>query len=183
MKLNAEKLLKWGIAIVTIFGIIGALFRLELVTPLFIVLILTCCVLVLLILLQAGKGGGLAALGGLTDQTAFGTKTGTFLSKVTYLVGAAFIVTTICLTKITTTRHVITIPPAHEVPAPAHGFIPAGEEVPVSPPETEGPAGMKTVQESGGSATSDGKGAEVPKSTQKSEQQNIPEEKGEGNKK
>ena len=154
MQLNAEKLLKWGIAIVTIFGMIGVFFRLELVTPLFIVLILTCCVLVLLILLQAGKGGGLAALGGLTDQTAFGTKTGTFLSKVTYLVGATFIVATICLTKISTTRHVITIPPVHEAPAPHRGFVPAEEETPVTPSEAEGPEGMKkTVQEAGESAT------------------------------
>lgn len=153
MKLNAEKLLKWGIAIVIIFGIIGAFFRLQLVTPLFIVLVLTCCSLVLLILLQAGKGGGLAALGGLTDQSAFGTKTGTFLSKVTYLVGAIFIVTTVCLTKIYTTRHVITIPPVSEAPAPTHDFFPAEEGKPVVPSEEGGPIGMKTVEETGESAT------------------------------
>lgn len=149
MKLDAEKLFKWGIAIVTIFGVIGVFFRLELVTPLFIVLVLTCCTLVLLILLQAGKGGGLAALGGLTDQSAFGTKTGTFLSKVTYLVGAAFIVATVCLTKIYTAAHVITIPSASETSAPAHDFIPAEEGKPVRPAEEGAPIGMKTVQEAG----------------------------------
>lgn len=170
MRLDAEKLLKWGIAIVAIFGIIGVFFRLELVAPLLIILILTCCILVLTILLQAGKGGGLAAIGGLTDQTAFGTKTGTFLSKVTYLVGAAFIVATICLTKIYTTRHVIAIlPPMREVSAPPHGFIPAKEEAPVKPSEEGGHIGMKTIQEADKSATPADKGMKAQESTPKSE--------------
>jgi protein translocase SecG subunit len=51
-------------------------------------------------LLQSGKGGGLAAIGGLGDQSAFGTRTNTFITKITYLIGAAFIVTTIFLFKL-----------------------------------------------------------------------------------
>lgn len=147
MKLEGQKLFKWGIAIVTIFGIIGTLFRLELVTPLLVVLILTSCVLIISILLQAGKGGGLAAIGGLTDQTTFGTRTGTFLSKVTYLIGAVFIVTTICLTKIYTTRHVITIPPVREATEHSHDFTPTEEEKTVEPSKEGSPLGMKPVEE------------------------------------
>ncbi len=176
MKLNPEKLFKWGIAIVIIFGIIGTLFRLKLVTPLFVVLILTSCVLVLMILLQAGKGGGLAALGGLSDQTAFGTKTGTFLSKVTYLAGAIFIVTTVCLTKVYTARYVITLPPVSEAQAPVHGLIPTEEGKHVEPPKElkGGDIGMKTVQETDASGTPTDKASGVPESTQKSEQHDSP---------
>ncbi|MGR3309625.1 MAG: preprotein translocase subunit SecG [Candidatus Brocadiales bacterium] len=170
MKLNPEKLFKWGIAIVIIFGIIGTLFRLKLVTPLFVVLILTSFVLILMILLQAGKGGGLAALGGLSDQTAFGTKTGTFLSKVTYLAGAVFIVATVCLTKVYTARYVITLPPVSEAQTPVHGLIPTEERKPVEPPKEVGHIGMKTVQETDESVTPADKASEVPEATQKSEQ-------------
>ncbi len=53
------------------------------------------------VLLQSGKGGGLAAIGGLADQSAMGTQTGGILAKVTYLVGAVFIVSTLFLTKLT----------------------------------------------------------------------------------
>jgi protein translocase SecG subunit len=169
MKLNPEKLLRWGIAILIIFGVIGTLFRFELVKPLLILLILTSFALVLLILLQAGKGGGLAALGGLSDQSAFGTKTGTFLSKVTYLVGATFIITTVCLTKIYTTRHFITIPPVHEATMPIHDFTPTEEGKPVLPFEEGSPIGMKTVQEADESAVPTDEGAEKPVSAPENE--------------
>jgi protein translocase SecG subunit len=64
-------------------------------------LILSSVILIGTVLLQAGKGGGLAAIGGLEDQSAMGTRTGGVLTKITYLLGATFIFTTILLTKLT----------------------------------------------------------------------------------
>ena len=97
---KAEKAFKWGVAIVVIFGIINALYFLNLIIGLKIVLPILCVFLIGSILLQSGKGGGLASIGGLGDQSAFGTKTSSFLTQVTYLFGAAFIVTTIFLFKL-----------------------------------------------------------------------------------
>ncbi|MCP5006068.1 MAG: preprotein translocase subunit SecG [Planctomycetes bacterium] len=95
--------LKWGIAIVIIFGLIAMFFVLQWSSVLKASLIVSCIILIGVILLQSGKGGGLAAIGGFSDQSAFGTKTGTVLGNITYLVGAAFIFTTILLTKLTLT--------------------------------------------------------------------------------
>ena len=97
MKLN------WIVAIVIIFGSIAMFFVFQWSGVLKALLILTSIILIGAVLLQSGKGGGLAAIGGFSDQSAFGTKTGTFLSKITYLVGASFIFTTILLTKMTLT--------------------------------------------------------------------------------
>ena len=72
------------------------------------------------ILLQSGKGGGLAAIGGLGDQSAFGTRTSTFLTKVTYLIGAAFIVTTIFLFKLSIPTKTLSTVVTEEVPAEQH---------------------------------------------------------------
>lgn len=97
---KAEKAFKWGVAIVVVFGIINALYFLNLIIGLKIVLPILCVFLIGSILLQSGKGGGLASIGGLGDQSAFGTKTSSFLTQVTYLFGAAFIVATIFLFKL-----------------------------------------------------------------------------------
>ncbi|MBE7445107.1 MAG: preprotein translocase subunit SecG [Planctomycetia bacterium] len=97
---KAEKAFKWVIAIIVIFGILNAFYFLNLVVALKIALPILCVLMIGSILLQSGKGGGLAAIGGLGDQSAFGTRTSTFLTKVTYLIGAAFIVTTVFMFKL-----------------------------------------------------------------------------------
>lgn len=97
---KAEKAFKWGLAIVVIFGILNAFFFLNWIVALKITLPILCVFLIGAILLQSGKGGGLAAIGGLGDQSAFGTRTSSFLTQVTYLIGAAFIVATIFLFKL-----------------------------------------------------------------------------------
>lgn len=93
--------LKWITAIVIIFGLLTMCYMLQMSTVLKTLLILMSVVLIGIVLMQAGRGGGLAAIGGLSDQAAFGTKSSTILSKLTYLVGASFIFTTILLTKLT----------------------------------------------------------------------------------
>ena len=95
--------LKWITAIVIIFGLLTMFYILQWSTVLKPLLILFCVVLIGSVLMQAGRGGGLAAIGGLSDQTALGTQTSTVLSKFTYLMGASFIFTTILLTKLTLT--------------------------------------------------------------------------------
>ncbi len=134
MELN-EKTVKWVLAIVVVFGIVFTMTFMRMVSALKIFLVLTCAVMIGAILLQAGKGGGLAAIGGLQDQSSFGTRSSTFLSKVTYLIGAVFIVSTICLTKISSFTFVETAPvePRAEMPA---GHPPV--EVPPGHPPVEG---------------------------------------------
>lgn len=117
---KAEKAFKWGIAIIVIFGILNAFYFLNIVIGLKIALPVLCMFLIGSILLQSGKGGGLAAIGGLGDQSAFGTRSSTFLSKVTYLIGAAFIVATIFLFKLSIPTKSLETMVTHEIPATQH---------------------------------------------------------------
>lgn len=118
---KAEKAFKWGIAIVVIFGILNAFFFLNLIIALKIALPILCVFLIGSILLQSGKGGGLAAIGGLGDQAAFGTRTSTFLTKITYLIGAAFIVATIFLFKLSINNtNMMNTRAARGIPASQH---------------------------------------------------------------
>lgn len=94
---------KWITAVVIVFGLLTMFFILGWSTVLKSALIFSCIVLIGSVLLQSGKGGGLAAIGGLADQSAMGTQTGGILAKITYLVGAVFIVATLFLTKLTLT--------------------------------------------------------------------------------
>lgn len=95
--------IKWIMAIVIVFGLLTMCYVLQWAAVLKPLLVLSCVALIGAVLLQSGKGGGLAAIGGLADQSAFGTNTSTVLTKVTYLIGAVFIVNTLLLTKLTLT--------------------------------------------------------------------------------
>ncbi|OHC06120.1 MAG: preprotein translocase subunit SecG, partial [Planctomycetes bacterium RIFOXYB12_FULL_42_10] len=117
---KAEKAFKWGIAIIVIFGILNAFYFLNIVIGLKIALPILCVFLIGSILLQSGKGGGLAAIGGLGDQSAFGTRSSTFLSKITYLIGAAFIVATIFLFKLSIPTRSLETMVTQEIPAAPH---------------------------------------------------------------
>ena len=93
--------LKWITTVVIIFGLLAMFYTFNWSGVLKTTLIFSCIVLIGCVLLQAGKGGGLAAIGGLADESTMGTGTGGVLVKVTYLVGAVFIVSTLLLTKLT----------------------------------------------------------------------------------
>lgn len=154
---KAEKAFKWGIAIIVIFGILNAFYFFNLIIAFKIVLPILCVFMIGSILLQSGKGGGLAAIGGLGDQSAFGTRTSTFLTKVTYLIGAAFIVATVFLFKLSIATHVMhtmvtqevsETPHTHNHPAPEAQHV-HGENC-SHPEEKEGvPAnmGMQEIEE------------------------------------
>ncbi|MEE9488280.1 MAG: preprotein translocase subunit SecG [Candidatus Brocadiales bacterium] len=140
MELN-DKTIKWMLAIVTIFGIIFTMYFLNMAIALKILLVLTCFTLIGAILLQAGKGGGLAAIGGLQDQSSLGTRTSTLLGKTTYLIGAVFIICTICLTKVSSVTFVGEIAPEQATEMPA-GQPPMGEMPPGHPPAGGMPPGQ-----------------------------------------
>src|SRR3989338_3266148 len=127
MELTNEKTIKWALATIVVFGLVLTMYMLKMVSVLKIFLVLTCVALIGAILLQAGKGGGLAAIGGLQDQSTFGTRTSTFLSKLTYLIGAAFIIGTICLTKISSITFI------------EKAAVEQTAEMPAGHPPTEGP--------------------------------------------
>ena len=93
--------LKWITTIVIVFGLLALFYVFNWPGVLKAILIFSCIVLIACVLLQAGKGGGLAAIGGLADESALGTQSGGVLVKITYLMGAIFIVSTLLLTKLT----------------------------------------------------------------------------------
>lgn len=94
---------KWIVTIVIVFGLLAMFYINNWSGALKVTLIFSCIVLIGCVLLQAGKGGGLAAIGGLADESAMGTQPGGILARITYLVGAIFIVSTLLLTKLTLT--------------------------------------------------------------------------------
>ncbi len=160
---KAEKAFKWVIAIIVIFGILNAFYFLNLVIALKIVLPILCVFMIGSILLQSGKGGGLAAIGGLGDQSAFGTRTSTFLTKITYLLGAAFIVATVFLFKLSVPTKTIHTMVPQEVPEAQHTHKHATNEEQHTPGDVSHPEaktgnvsdiGMQNVDEgqSGGTA-------------------------------
>jgi preprotein translocase subunit SecG len=68
---------------------------------LFAIHVVICISLILIVLLQAGKGASLgAALGGGSSQTVFGSGSATFIGRITWVMFAAFLLTSLLLTKI-----------------------------------------------------------------------------------
>ena len=60
--------------------------------------IVVCIILILVVLLQAGKGANMGAAFGGSSQTVFGSSgAGTFLGKLTTLVAAVFMLTSLTL--------------------------------------------------------------------------------------
>ena len=60
--------------------------------------IIVCVILILVVLLQAGKGANMGAAFGGSSQTVFGSSgAGTFLGKMTTIVAAIFMLTSLTL--------------------------------------------------------------------------------------
>ena len=63
--------------------------------------VLVCLFLMLVILLQAGKGGGVGALGGAASQQVFGGRgAGSFLERLTTATAVVFMLTSLTLSYI-----------------------------------------------------------------------------------
>jgi preprotein translocase subunit SecG len=90
--------MKWAVAILVGFGIIGLGFRYApwLLTTFFV---LNCLVLIIVVLLQSGKAADLAgAFGGAGSQTAFGPRgAATVLSQATTWCAVMFMVCAMAL--------------------------------------------------------------------------------------
>jgi preprotein translocase subunit SecG len=107
-----------------------------LITLITVVHVFVCVFLILVILLQAGKGGGMGALGGGAGaQTVFGGRGAqTFLGKVTSVSAAIFMLTSLALAY--NSSHTRSVVDQHEAPAP---MAPTS---PVAPPPVGGPASV-----------------------------------------
>src|SRR5512144_1634407 len=100
--------------------------------------VIVCFILILVVLLQSGKGADLAgAFGGGATQTAFGSRgPASFLSKMTTVAAIVFMLTSIGLSMITTTRSegksvLETTKQRNAAPVKK---APASTSVPVAPP-------------------------------------------------
>lgn len=152
---KSESVLKWALAVFIIFGMLTAFFILGWTTVLKVSLIVIAIALIGCILLQSGRGGGLAAIGGLTDQSMMGTKTGSFLGNVTYLIGAALFVSVILLSKSSFNARLetslpisVTAPHVEEHGQPPEGISTETEDASIGMSEVESSAGMQDVEES-----------------------------------
>jgi len=111
-------------------------------------LVLDGIVLTLIILLQAGKGGGLAAMGGgvtATDGVLGGRQATTFLTRATWVAGSAFMVLALALAIISSRGQQpgSILQQGIQSPAAPSTVIPGAEQPsePVPPVPDETPAG------------------------------------------
>jgi preprotein translocase subunit SecG len=68
------------------------------VTLLYVVYVMVCIFLILVVLLQAGKGGGMGALGGGSQTVFGGSGAGNFLTRLTVISAALFMLLSAALT-------------------------------------------------------------------------------------
>ena len=88
---DAKKLVK-RVAVAGSFFLLGLIFYwLRWPRALTVYAILCSILLVLAVLIQSGRGGGLAAMGGLDTDALLGTRSATPIAKATYVMGALFI--------------------------------------------------------------------------------------------
>ncbi|MEF8788350.1 MAG: preprotein translocase subunit SecG [Planctomycetota bacterium] len=112
--------------------------------------LVTAFVLVLMILIQSGRGGGLAALGGMDSEAVLGTHSATPIAKATYVVGALFVFTCMLAARLGLVGR--TSQPddiAPDQPPAKQQKAPAKKAPPVSAPgkATKSPSGKAGTQE------------------------------------
>lgn len=98
-----------------------------------------CFLLIVAILLQAGKGADIGAVFGGASQTVFGSRgPATFLNKITVVVAATFLVTSIWLAHIAKSRTAETVVDKAAVtetaPQAEPGVLPEEEKRPTEEP-------------------------------------------------
>lgn len=114
MEPKTARTVKWTGTILATLAMLVTLYSAHWSGPLRLIQILACVVLVAAILLQSGKGGGLSALGGMSDQSPFGARSSVALRNVSYFLAALFLLTNILL--ILLFKDIRNAPPA---PAPS----------------------------------------------------------------
>ncbi len=116
-----------------------------------IVHVLVCIVLILVVLLQAGKGANMGAAFGGSSQTVFGSSgAGSFLGKMTTLVAAVFMLTSLTLSYFSVSKSSSIMEgvsrPAAKTAAPAvpqKTGVPADTGKAAAPAPPPAPAGAK----------------------------------------
>lgn len=112
-------------------------------TVLLIVHVFVSIFMILVILLQPGKDGGMAGMGGGTSSSAFGGRgSATFLSKVTTVCAAVFMITSLSLaylsskTESAVLSHAAPAAPAKPAATAGSGATAATGAVPAKPATT-----------------------------------------------
>jgi preprotein translocase subunit SecG len=101
-----------------------------------------CVILILVVLLQAGKGANMGAVFGGSSQTIFGSSgPGTFLGKMTTIVAAVFMITSLALSYSATHKASSVMEKA--APQAQQQNAPAPVEKAPLPPEQNAPAGQQ----------------------------------------
>ncbi|MBM4083627.1 MAG: preprotein translocase subunit SecG [Planctomycetes bacterium] len=135
MEPNVARIVRWVVGCAIALGVVVLLYYFELRALLTSVLMLTCVLLVTAILMQSSKGGGLAALGGLGDQSPFGARSAGPLRNVTYVLAGLFAAIIILLGRLhsvaptaAASRSAQPRMPAQQAPAPAKSPLKPAEK-------------------------------------------------------
>jgi protein translocase SecG subunit len=166
---NIRKNLKKAAYLGVLWGLAFVFFALGWRALLVTYVVLAAAVMVCAILLQSGKGGGLAALGGMGGEQFLGTRAATPVAKATMALGVLFIVGSMLLARMPAKaagRKSVIQPeekkPAAEqpleVPLEQPAQTPGGppETVPETPGEGEEPKGEAAPAQTPGPAEREG---------------------------
>jgi protein translocase SecG subunit len=96
---NIRKFLKKAMYVALIWGLAFLFYFLGWRGVLLTYLVLATLLMIGAILLQSGKGGGLAALGGMGGETLLGTRAATPVAKATMVLGVLFILGSMLLAR------------------------------------------------------------------------------------
>jgi preprotein translocase subunit SecG len=100
-----------------------------------------CVILILVVLLQAGKGANMGAVFGGSSQTVFGSSgPGSFLGKMTTVVAAVFMLTSLALSYSATHKASSVM---EKAPQAQEQTMPAPAEKAPLPPEQKAPAAQQ----------------------------------------
>lgn len=142
MEPNVARAARWVVGVALGLGVVSLLYYFEWRALMTSALLLTCVLLVTAILMQSSKGGGLAALGGLGDQSPFGARSVGPLRNVTYCLAAFFVVIIILLGRLhgiastaAATRAAQPRTPAKQAPAPVKPPPTPADKAPDTPAE------------------------------------------------
>ncbi len=100
MEPKTARTVKWTGIIAGSFVLLLVLYSAQWTGLLKVIQILACVTLVAAILLQSGKGGGLAALGGMGDQSPFGARSNVALRNLSYFLAGVFLLTILLLVRL-----------------------------------------------------------------------------------
>ena len=144
MEPKTARTVKWTSTIVLSLVLLLGLYFVGWGGLLSIIHVVICAVMVGAILLQSSKGGGLAALGGMGDQSPFGSRSSAALRNLTYFLGALFLLVTVLLVKMPnrrTARPAEPVAPVAPAPMSKAPAPPARDAKTPAPPKAP-PAGQ-----------------------------------------